>query len=144
MNVSRKALLIAVALVVLALGVMGAAFATGMDFSNVGALSSGKAELVQINTDDVGFLSSLDGKGVDRVALRFDRDLAAGSTIWVTIEVQGCSGHGFPGADGEVHGWKVLDRFLDEDDEVIVQLDDVIKVDDISKIKEVTVAVAER
>jgi hypothetical protein len=99
---------------------------------------------VQINTDDVGFLSSPDGKGVDKVALSFDRDLTAGSTIWVTIEVQGCPGHGFPGADGEVHGWKVLDRFLDEDDEVIVQLDDVIKVDDMGKIKEVTVAVAER
>jgi hypothetical protein len=136
---SRKPLLIAVAVVVLALGAIGAAFATGMDFSNVGALSSGEAELVQINTDDVGFLSSPDGKGVDKVALSFDRDLAAGSTIWVTIEVHGC-----PKADGEVHGWKVLEGFLDKDGEVIVQLDHVINVDDISKIKKVTVTVAER
>lgn len=136
---SRRALLIGIAVVVLALGVIGAAFATGMDFFNVGALSSGEAELVQINTDGVGFLSSPDGKGVDKVALSFDRNLTAGSTIWVTVEAHGC-----PRADGEVHGWKVLDRFLDKDGEVIVQLDHVIKVDDISKIKKVTVAVAER
>ena len=131
MNVSRKALLIAVALVVLALGVMGAAFATGMDFFNVGALSSGEAELVQINTDDVGFLSSPDGKGVDKVALSFDRDLTAGSTIWVTI-------------DDEVHGWKVLDGDLSKDGEVIIRLDEVIKIDDIGKGSNVSVAVAER
>ena len=140
----RKALLMAVAVVVLALGVMGAAFATSMEFSNVGALSSGKAELTQVNTDDIGFLSADDGSGVDKVAISFDWDLGAGSTIWVTVEAHGCPGHGCPGADIEVHGWKVLDRFLDEDSEVIVQLDDVIKVDDISKIKKVTVAVAER
>jgi len=134
---SRKAIMIGIAIIVLALGVMGAAFATGMDFSNVGALSAGKADLVQVNTDDVGFLSSPGGCGVDRVALSFDRDLTAGSTIWVTVEVHG-------GPKAEVHGWKVLDSFLSKDDEVIVPLDKVIKVDDIDKIKKVTVAVAER
>jgi hypothetical protein len=131
---SKKALLIGAAVIVLALGVVGAAFATGMDFSNVGALSSGKADVVQINTDHVGFLSC--PAGVDRVALSFDRDLTKGSTIWVTIEIHG---HG-----KEVHGWTVLGSFLDKKDEVIIGLDEVLKVDDIDKVKKVTVTVAER
>lgn len=126
---SAKALLIGAAVIALALGVMGAAYATGMNFSNVGALSSGNGELVQINTDDIGFLSCLDG--VDRVALSFDRDLTAGSTIWVTV-------------DDEVHGWKVLDSFLSKDNEVIIQLDEILDIDDIHSGKKVTVAVAER
>lgn len=129
---SRKALLIGAAIIALALGVMGAAFATGMDFFNVGALSSGKADVVQINTDHVGFISSPGGSGVDRVALSFDRDLTAGSTIWVTV-------------DDEVHGWKVLESFLSRDGEVIIQLDMVLNIDDIGTgTKTVTVAVAER
>ena len=126
-----KALLTGVAVIVLALGVIGAAFTTGMDFSNVGALSSGQGELAQINTDDVGFLPSADGSGVDKVALSFDRDLTAGSTIWVTL-------------DDEVHGWKVLESFLNQDGEVIIQLDEVLDMDDIHSSEKVTVAVAER
>jgi len=126
-----KALLIGAAVIVLALGVMGAAYATGMDFSNVGALSAGKGELAQINTDDVGFVSSPDGSGVDRVALSFDRDLTAGSTIWVTV-------------DDEVQGWIVLGSFLDKGEEVIVQLDETLDIDDIHSSKKVKVAVAER
>ena len=128
---SAKVLLIGVTVIVLALGVIGAAFATGMDFSNVGALSSGQGELVQVNTDDVGFLPSPDGCGIDRVALSFDRDLTAGSTIWVTV-------------NDEVHGWKVLGSFLDKDDEVIVELDEVLEIDDFGHSYKVTVAVAER
>ena len=132
---SKKALLIGVAVTVVALGVIGAAFATGMDFSNVGALSSGKADVVQINTDDVGFLSCADG--VYGVVLSFDRDLTKGSTIWVTVEVHG-------GPKAEAYGWKVLDSFLDEDDEVEIELDKVLEVDDIGKAKKVTATVAER
>lgn len=128
---SGKVLLIGVAVIVLALGVMGAAFATGMTFSNIGALSSGKAELTQINTDDVGFLSADDGSCVDQVALSFDRDLTKGSTIWVTI-------------DDEVHGWWVLDSDLSEEDEVIIGLDPTLDIDDIHSSKKVKVAVAER
>ena len=128
---SKKALMIGAAVIVLALGVMGAAFATGMDFSHVGALSSGKADVVQINTDDVGFISADDGFGVDRVALSFDCDLTKDSTIWVTI-------------DDEVHGWTVLDSFLDKDDEVIVELDPILEIDDIGKGTKVRVTVAER
>jgi len=133
---SKKALLIGVAVIVLALGMVGAAFATGMDFSHIGALSSGKADVVQIDTDDVGFLSSPDGKGVDSVALSFTRDLTAGSTIWVTVEVDGHA--------KDVHGWTVLVGPLSKDWEVIVPLDKVLEVKDIDKVKKVTVTVAER
>jgi len=128
---SGKVLLIGIAVIILALGVMGAAFATGMDFFNVGALSSGKAELTQINTDDVGFLPAADGSGVNRVALSFDRDLTEGSTIWVMI-------------DDEVRGWKVLGSFLSQDAEVIIGLDQTLDFDDIHSSKKVKVAVAER
>ena len=128
---SGKAILIGIILIVLALGAIGAAYATGMDFSNIGALSSGQGEPVQINTDDVGFISSPDGSGVDRVALSFDRDLNAGSTIWATV-------------NDEVHGWTVLGSFLHQDDEVIVQLDEVLDPDDIGPGTKVKVTVAER
>jgi len=127
----RKALFIGVAIIILALGVMGAAFATGMDFSNIGVLSSGNSEPAQINTDHVGFLSAEDGCGVDRVALSFDRDLNAGSTIWVTI-------------DDEVHGWEVLESFMSQDNEVIIEFDEVLDIDDIHSSANVTVTVAER
>ncbi len=126
-----KALLIAAAVIVLALGAVGAAYATGMDFSNVGALSSGKTELAQVNTDDVGFLPSPDGSGIDRVALSFDRDLTAGSTIWVMV-------------NDEVSGWKVLSSFLGEDNEVIILLEEVLDIDDFGQSYKVSVAVAER
>ena len=131
MDMPAKALLIGLTVIVLALGVIGAAFATGMDFSNVGALSSGQGELAQINADDVGFLPSPDGSGIDRVALSFDRDLTAGSTVWVTV-------------NDEVHGWKVLDSDLSEYDEVIIELDQTLDIDDFGQSYKVTVAVAER
>ena len=126
---SGKALLIGIAVIVLALGVMGAAFATGMDFSNVGALSAGEGDIEQIDTDYIGFIG--DESGVVGVALSFTRDLTADSTIWVTI-------------NDEVHGWKVLDSFLSQDDEVIIQLDEVLDIDDIHSSQKVKVAVAER
>lgn len=128
---SARPLLIGIMVMVLALGVIGAALATGMDFSNVGVLSSAGAELAQVNTDRVGFISMPDGSGVGGVALSFDRDLTALSTIWVTI-------------DGQVQGWKVLDSFLGADAEVIVQLDEVLPIADIGSGTGVTVAVAER
>ena len=126
---SKKVFLIGLAVIILALSGIGAAFATGMDFFNVGALSSGQADLVQINTDHVGFLSNADG--IDRVALSFDGDLTAGSTIWVTV-------------NDEVHGWEVLGSFLDKDAEVIVGLDQTLETDDFGKSYKVKVAVAER
>ena len=132
---SGKVLLIGIAVIVLALGVIGAAFATGMDFSNIGALSSGEGDIEQIDTDYIGFIG--DESGVVGVALSFDRDLTAGSTIWVTIEI-----HGPPKA--EAHGWTVLGSFLSQYGEVIIGLDPTLEVDDIDKVKKVTVTVAER
>ena len=128
---SRKALLLGTAVIVLALGVMGAAFATGMDFFNVGALSSGQVELTQVNTDHVGFLPASDGSGIDRVALSFDRDLTAGSTVWVTV-------------NDEVSGWEVLLSPLPEAVEVIIGLDQTLETEDFGQSYKVKVAVAER
>lgn len=126
-----KSLLITAAVIVLALGVIGAAYATGMDFSNVGALSAGQADMAQVNTDDVGFLSAADGSCVDRVALSFDRDLPAGSTVWVTIV-------------GKTNGWKVLSSYLPKDGEVIVPLAPPLAISDIPTSNNVLVTVAER
>jgi hypothetical protein len=117
--------------IVLALGVLGAAYATGMDFSNVGALSAGEAAVVQVNTDHVGFLSAPNGSCVDRIALSFDRDLAAGSTIWVTIVCK-------------TSGWIVLSSFLDQNDEVIVSLTPPLPVWQVPCVSSVMVTVAER
>jgi hypothetical protein len=72
----RKSLLIGVVLVVLALGTMGAAFATGMNFSNVGALSLGIEAVPQINCDYVGFHLNSGANTpvqVDGVYLSFDK-----------------------------------------------------------------------
>jgi len=126
---SAKALLSGATVIVLALGVIGAAFATGMDFSNIGALSSGIKDIPQINTDYVGFLSNADG--IDGVVLSFDRDLTAGSTIWVTV-------------NDEVYGRRVLGSFLDKDGEVIIGLDQTLDIEDFGKSYKVSVAVAER
>jgi len=126
---SKRVFLTGVAVMILALGVMGAAFATGMDFFNVGALSSGKADLPQANTDHVGFVSN--SSGIDGVVLSFDRDLTTGSTIWVSV-------------NDDAHGWKVLGSFLHKDDEVIVGLDQTLEVEEFGKSYKVKVAVAER
>lgn len=126
-----------VAVIVLALGAIGTAFATSMDFSNVGALSSGKADIDQVNTDHVGFIG--DEAGVVAVVLSFDRDLREGSTIWVTVKVPEA-----PKPKSKVQGWKVLEDFVEKEDEVTIELDMKIKVDDIAKIKKATVSVAER
>jgi len=126
-----KGLLITAVVIVLALGAIGAAYATGMGFSNVGALSAGQADVAQVNTDDIGFLSAADGSCVDRVALSFDRDLNAGSTIWVTIV-------------GKTSGWKVLGGYLPEDGEVIVTLVPALALSDVPTSNNVIVTVAER
>ena len=51
----RKHLLIGVIVVVLALGTMGAAFATNVGFSNVGALSLGHDSVNDVDVDFVGY-----------------------------------------------------------------------------------------
>lgn len=113
-----KGIFIALALIIMSLGAIGAAFATGMNFSNVGALSSSEAQIPQVNVDHIGFLSTSDGSGVDRIALSFDRDLTAGSTIWITIY-------------GKVYGYEVLADPLPKDEETIIQLQTILKVEDI-------------
>ena len=73
----RKSLLIGVIVVMLALGTIGAAFATGMSFSNVGALSLGSENVPQVDCDYVAFhLDSSQGADVlvDGVYLSFDAD----------------------------------------------------------------------
>ena len=75
----RKALLIGLIVCVLAISGIGAAFATGMNFSNVGALSLGIEPVPQINCDHVAFhLGSAQGQPVvvDGVYLSFDRDFS--------------------------------------------------------------------
>ncbi len=120
----------------LGLGGVGAAYATGMDFANIGALSSGEGQLVQVNTDYMGFVGEEDG--VVAVVLSFDRDLRAGTTIWVTVKVPG-----IPKPKNEIRGWLTLGSFLDKSQDVTVPLDDVIEPDDVDKIQKVTVTVAE-
>lgn len=144
---STKAIVISIAVIILALGMIGSAFATGMSISNLGVLSSGNGIIPQVDTDHVGFLSSPDGCGVNRVALSFNRDIATGSTIWVAV--LGAPGDcPVPGRTGNVdeiaHGWKVMESFLSKDDEVIVELDRVLPVKDVGNSRKVIVTVAER
>jgi len=84
---SRKALLIAPAVVVLALGAIGAAFATGIEFSNIGALSSGTGDIPQVNTTYVGYVTcgAIDHVKVVKVVAAFDRDLGKGSQIYAGV-----------------------------------------------------------
>jgi len=74
----RKSLLIGLILVVVTLGTMGAAFATTMDFSEVGELSLGHEEVSQVNCDflgyelDTGFHLPVEVNGV---YISFDKDV---------------------------------------------------------------------
>jgi len=75
----RRALLIGLIVSVLALAGIGAAFATGMNFSGVGALSLGSTGVPQINCDHVSFhLASAQGQPVrvDGVYLSFDQSFS--------------------------------------------------------------------
>ncbi|MBU2009863.1 MAG: hypothetical protein KJ624_08535 [Chloroflexi bacterium] len=88
----RKTLLIGLLVVVVALGSIGAAFATGMGFSNVGVLSAGTALAPQANVDGMTWWvnqgysgATVNNPWVDAVSLSFDRDLAAGTEIGVGV-----------------------------------------------------------
>ena len=101
----RKSLLIGLVVCLLALGGIGAAFATGMGFSNVGALSAGGGNIPQVNTTYVGYNVKADGVSgegtwywpdtsvtcpvVESVDLKFDRGLRAGTEIWVFLVENG-------------------------------------------------------
>jgi hypothetical protein len=114
----RKSLLIGVVLVVLALGTMGAAFATGMDFSNVGALSLGFGAVPQINCDYVGFhLDSANAKPVvvDGVYLSFNQSFS-GAAFSVSLRDAGnnelcyCALNGHTQSNGEIRCFKLQDE----------------------------------
>ena len=75
----KKVIIVSLLVCVLALGSVGAAFATGMGFSNVGALSLGISSVPQIDTDHVSFhLKSAMGQPVrvDGVYLSFNTDFS--------------------------------------------------------------------
>ncbi len=74
----RKALLIGAIVILIALSGIGAAFATGMNFTEVGELSLGYTGVPQVNVDFVGFeLDTGDNLPVevDGVYISFDKDL---------------------------------------------------------------------
>lgn len=82
----RKALLIGLIICVLAMGGIGAAFATGMNFTNVGSLSLDYEGVSQVNCDFVGYeLHTGAGIGVvvDGVYISFDKNLHSGANSTV-------------------------------------------------------------
>lgn len=86
----RKSILIGVIVAVLALGAMGAAFATDLDFTEgVGALSESNSQVPQANVDEIYWgLETNDGEAasdVYYVRLSFDRDLNQGTLIGVAV-----------------------------------------------------------
>jgi len=76
---------------VLVIGGIGAALATGMDFTNVGALSLARHSVPpQVNADSLVYLNSegsacIEGQLVVGVELSFDSDLKEGSQIHVAL-----------------------------------------------------------
>jgi len=86
----RKALLIGLIVCVLALSGIGAAFATGLDFTNgVGALSYGQSQVPQANVDEIYWgVETHDGAAVPDVSfvrLSFDQYLNKGTLIGVAV-----------------------------------------------------------
>jgi hypothetical protein len=86
----KKILLIGLVVCVLAIGGIGAAFATGMNNSgsSIGILSEGNFTLDQINLTGVAWpdASMPDGSVWTQWAnLYFDKNLSAGASIWLKI-----------------------------------------------------------
>ena len=84
----KKAIIISLLVCVLALGSVGAAFATGMGFSNVGALSLGVEPVPQINTDYIGFhlvSSATAPVTVDGVYISLDKNLTGTNAVSVSL-----------------------------------------------------------
>jgi hypothetical protein len=84
----KKSLLIGAIVIVLAMSGIGAAFATGMSFSNVGALSLGWGSVPQINTDYIGFhlvsAASLPVR-VDGVYISLDTTIGPDNAVSVSL-----------------------------------------------------------
>ena len=137
---SAKALLISIAAVVLSLGVIGAAFATGMDFFNVGALSSGTEAITQVDTDYVGYTpcesSMVDSLKVCKVIASFTKHLGAGSQIYAGVTADG---------DYIAKGKVILTQKLVKQHEIEIPMNQLQEsFDPKSKALAVTVTVAER
>ena len=106
----RKALLIGLIVCVLALGGIGAAFATGMNFSGVHALSVGKGPVPQINVDYASFhLSSAYTLPVtvDGVYISFDKDITDAAVSVTVRDVNGaelayCAINNYSQAEGDI------------------------------------------
>lgn len=83
----RKSLLIGVMVLVLAVGAIGAAFATGLDINSMGPLSAGYSQVPQVNVEQVKWISELDYDGCTGepelvgVHLTFDQPLYAKSVV---------------------------------------------------------------
>ncbi len=139
-----KAVALGVIIGALALGAIGAAFATGMDFSNVGVLSSGEAEVPCVNSTSVGFVSN--ETGAYALAVAFDRTLRAGSSVWIELEYdRGNHGRGQgEGVSGCISGYLMLPRVLNIGEEAIVPLCQVLPPQCVDTVTHVTISVAER
>lgn len=84
----RKTLLIGLVLCVVALGSMGAAFAAGLGFTGVGALSLGETWVPTVNADYIGFhLSSsyTNPVTVDGVYISLDQDIGPTDAVSVSL-----------------------------------------------------------
>lgn len=89
----KKALLIGVIVSVLALGGIGAAFATGLNFTNgVGSLSTGVGTVPQVNVtvlnwgpDDLYYNPITEEPTLTRVWITFDQSLNTGTGIIVSV-----------------------------------------------------------
>jgi hypothetical protein len=96
----KKVLIVGLLVVVLALGTMGTAFATGMNFTNNEAvMSQGASEIIQANVDYLSFSSGyahnrwvpeIEEVYADGIVVSFDVDLKSGTTIgFSVVEKQG-------------------------------------------------------
>jgi hypothetical protein len=85
----KKALLIGLIVCVLALGGIGAAFATSMSSIAVGALAYGEADLPEVYIDGVIWGVESDDATVWFVKLSFNRDLIANTEISVKVTGSG-------------------------------------------------------
>ena len=86
----KKALLIGLIVCVLAIGGIGAAFATGLNYKGMGALSTGKSWVPQANVDEIYWGLEVDDPKdntpwINCVRLSFDKNLAKGTVIAVVL-----------------------------------------------------------
>jgi len=137
MNMPRRALFTGIAVVVLALGAIGAAFATGMSFSNIGALSSGTGDIPQVNTTYAGYITcgEVNHLKVVKVVAAFDRDLGKGSQVYA----------GVMSTDGDyvAKGSRVLLRDREAGERVCIPMNQYSVRVDPEDIGEIKVAVAQ-